>query len=70
MKLVGKVPAVKERLTMVEVIRRLMVETSFKRKVWMGSRSLLIWRGMKDLFKFHQYLQEGKTRKLWDCEEG
>ena len=35
----GKVPVDRERLTMVVIIGRIVVETSFRRKVGIGSRS-------------------------------
>ena len=39
LKCMGKVPVDRERLTMVVIIGRIVSETSFKRKVWIGSRS-------------------------------
>ena len=35
----GKVPVDRERFTMVVIIERIVVETCFMRKVWIGSRS-------------------------------
>ena len=53
LKLVGKVPVVKERLTMVVMIGRMVDETCFKRKVGMGSRL----QRNEGFWKFHHYLQ-------------
>ena len=39
LKCMGKVPVDRERLTMVVIIRRIVTETSFRRKVGIGSRS-------------------------------
>ena len=39
LKSVGKMPLVQEKLTMVEIIVRMVDETCFKRKVEMESRS-------------------------------
>ena len=51
LKLVGKVPVVKERLTMVVMIGRMVDGTCLKRKVGIEV-ALLIWRGMKDFGNF------------------
>ena len=39
LKCMGKIPIDKERFTMVVIIRRIVAETCFRRKVGIGSRS-------------------------------
>ena len=44
LKCMGKVPVDRERLTMVVIIGRIVPETCFRRKVWIGSRSHCLLR--------------------------
>ena len=39
LKCMGKVPVGRDRFTMVFIIGRIVAETCFRRKVWIGSRS-------------------------------
>ena len=53
LKCMEKVPVDSERLNMVVIIGRIVAETSFRRKVGIGSRStLFIRRGMQEFSDF------------------
>ena len=70
MKLVGKVRVVKERLTMVVVIGKMVDETYFKRKIRDGMEvALIIWIGMKNFENFINTCRRERWENL-DCKEG
>ena len=69
LKLVERVPCVKESLTMDVIIERICIETCLKRKVRMDRGRITYLENHEGFWKFYQHVQEGKIRRLWDCEE-
>ena len=63
LKLVVKVPVVKEMLTIVVIIGRMVDETCFKRKVGMGSRSHWLFGEACTILKISSILAGGNDEK-------
>ena len=55
---------------MVAIIGRMVDETLLDRKVGMRSRFIACLERHERFWEIHQYLQQLKMRRLWNCEDG